>query len=377
MKILLHTGMPKTGTTALQTVLNHLRPALAKQGVLYPAAGFHMHTHYAMGMLANPLSMPPFMQRPYGSGVSEMRRVARQQLNLISRQVKQSKPRTMILSDETLFWRKTQENLIELKTWLDSFDCEIEVVAYLRQPSKFYLSNLQQLIRTSGTALPVEVTQIQSLVNACEAAIGKVSLYKFERGALIGNDISTDFFSRYLPDALPLLEGESLPEANTTISAESMQIMQLYHQVHYPEDDGKLHVDSGRLLQLLRRFEQKHNLAKRPVLKTEIANYLDQNNPDLPWLKGSYNIVFDGVDYDRLQLNQDNPFANYSRIDEICEVDSQVIERLQMLVMGELLPTDQQGNNQFWLRRVLRKVLAYPELEWLRNRLLRWRRRRS
>lgn len=51
-RILLHVGMHKTGTTAIQEILRALRPALAEQGVAYPTdePAHHVHARALLGL---------------------------------------------------------------------------------------------------------------------------------------------------------------------------------------------------------------------------------------------------------------------------------------------------------------------------------------
>src|SRR5690606_16945170 len=104
VKLIIHIGMPKTGSTALQRSLRLLHPALLKQGILYPRLRGMGINHNTLWLLTRSQSIPSRYFRhllasnpQYVSGV-----LPRAWADLIN-QIERYRPQTLILSGELLF----------------------------------------------------------------------------------------------------------------------------------------------------------------------------------------------------------------------------------------------------------------------------------
>ncbi len=128
---LLHVGLPKTGTTALQMALHRGRPALAEQGVFNAAPNRHPYlaTRFAAG---NPL--------PYDAVTAE-RGWAR-----VSRRFRESTARVTVLSSEA-FAAAPQERA---RSVVDELGGEVHVVVTLRALAAQLRSRWQQSLVDDG-----------------------------------------------------------------------------------------------------------------------------------------------------------------------------------------------------------------------------------
>ena|GEM_PF-2241863 len=136
MKLILHIGQQKTGSTSLQRFLFDNRTQLLQHKILYPRS---LGTeHYKQHLI--------FKHR---------NNLLDNELNLykkLKEEIIASKAETVIISDENLFFgRSTKKE--EIVTFLKSLFDEIEVLVYLRRqdlhaPSHYQQAQLSQVIRT-------------------------------------------------------------------------------------------------------------------------------------------------------------------------------------------------------------------------------------
>ncbi|MEM9770727.1 MAG: hypothetical protein AAF889_03855, partial [Cyanobacteria bacterium P01_D01_bin.73] len=71
MEIIVHIGMPKTGTTALQKSLAHSRELLKDNGILYPEGFLYEDEHRELvGGLRSRKNLPRLLRREYGDDIA-------------------------------------------------------------------------------------------------------------------------------------------------------------------------------------------------------------------------------------------------------------------------------------------------------------------
>lgn len=131
MKVYLHIGMSKAGSTAIQRCLTSRQEALRDAGVCYPVAGRIRNAHYALfldlrdGRGAG--AVPDMLAEAEGAGAS-----------------------TMVVSVEGL-WFLPDDAVAQLADALAGHDAR--VVLYLRRPDAYLTSSYRQRIKKKrGTA---------------------------------------------------------------------------------------------------------------------------------------------------------------------------------------------------------------------------------
>lgn len=116
---------------------------------------------------------------------------------------------TAIPSSEHLFELTNSLRFPDALGKIRSLADEMDIVAYLRSPPERYLSSKQENPKVEKIDLPpngycIYRTPLQPLF---EKHNSSVEFQKFDRAFLIGNEIITDFASRYLtPQAMDTLE---------------------------------------------------------------------------------------------------------------------------------------------------------------------------
>lgn len=151
MRLWLHIGLPKTGTTFLQTTLLKNRAALLEQGILYPMAGLVSAGHmlFAPGVLSE--------QRKQLSDVSRLLDRARPELwDALAEEVREANPNSVILSTE---YFTEAENLIALKRLCDKVTANVAVIVYLRRQDDYVEAGWSQAVKAGMTAEPLNLRQ--------------------------------------------------------------------------------------------------------------------------------------------------------------------------------------------------------------------------
>lgn len=152
MKLILHIGQSKTGTTSLQEFLRLNRDSLKEKGILYPD---YYKNNLPLGTL-NHNSLAEEL-----SGFSRYPRFSTSEyFKQIQNQAKTSNCRIIILSGESFMgapqvWRAEpdfftayKKKLDTLKTFIASYS--VDVVAYLRPQEEWFESAITQVIRYEG-----------------------------------------------------------------------------------------------------------------------------------------------------------------------------------------------------------------------------------
>lgn len=306
MRTVLHIGMPKTGSTALQNCLRASRESLAAAGVLYPdnppGCGFNNHRLLVFGY--TPFGrLPRHVRRHAEYTRQNHRETYREFLGHVAGQVAERQPEVMVLSSETLFRRPTLRVRRALRAALLPQAERVDVAVYLRRPSDYYLSNLQQRLRNSWDVGPLWVPPMAAILRGYAAAFGAEAVKPrlFERGALRDGDVVADFLAAWLPDQGIDVEGLSRGKNdNPSVSGESMDILRRYRRAFHRRNDNVIAPDSVELVRVLRRLEGRLG-AGRPVLREGIAGRLDCARSDPLEIRDRWGITFSGLDYRSLE----------------------------------------------------------------------------
>lgn len=369
MKLLLHIGMAKTGTTALQTAFANQRALLLRHGVLYPETDFHSSNHCFLDGFMRPPKL--FTRRTLyafgGKDPDYISNLLETNWVQIKRQINKHNPHTVILSGETMFRGFETGNSGAFKSRLLELTDEIQVVAHVRQPSRRYLSDVQERLKRSSSFPPPAAASFRKTLEICESLFGrKPIVLAYERDLLLEGDITSDFLGRLLPELGPVIPQVSSPALNESLSAESMALLQDYREAIYPGADNLFVDDGAHLGPLLRQVETNHDFRQRPVLRAGIGHFIDHASVDLLWLEKNYGIRFGGIDYSAIKESPDNPYRSFSTVSDICVVDD--ARKLRILM---------HATNSLMLQRA--RALSYRLRIWsyrypALGRILQWRR---
>jgi ubiquinone/menaquinone biosynthesis C-methylase UbiE len=139
MKILLHIGWHKTGSTAIQQFLHANRDAILKRtGILYPLSGIHTVAHHlAAWSLHEPLNNPWAKEIGFNGTPEEV-------FGAIFEEARQTRAKAIILSSE-VFCSTSRYRISRLAGVLAGH--EVRVVGYLRRQDEYVESAYKQAVK--------------------------------------------------------------------------------------------------------------------------------------------------------------------------------------------------------------------------------------
>ncbi|MDT0684539.1 hypothetical protein RM543_17850 [Roseicyclus sp. F158] len=209
MRLIIHIGTPKAGSSSLQVALSVNREVLARNGILYPAIGRATHhTDLAAGLHGADMMRDIDLRRNGGDprAVEHRTEAAWQS---VADQVRRHTPETVILSAENFM---SLDDFDTLRRWVGQIapGAEVTSVAYLRSPVANHEAKIsQRLGRTSGVRLPGYLPWHARLVRW--RAVGQVHLRDL---AAVG-DLRVDFLETV---QLGLSSIVTMPERNANVS---------------------------------------------------------------------------------------------------------------------------------------------------------------
>jgi hypothetical protein len=306
MKTVLHIGMQKTGSTALQGCLLASQTYLAGRGLLYPrnppGCKFNNHRLLLFGFVPH-WRMPRHIRRYDRYSEASQADDYAEFLAHLRRQVETLRPSALVLSTESLFRRITPAGGRSLRKALGDLADDLTIAAYVRRPSEFFLSNLQQRLKHAHSIGRIRVPRPHLVLDRYAAAFGEGRLVPrvYHRRLLRDGDIITDFLAAYLPDVdvdrQRLKPGRN---SNDTVSGEAMDVMRRYRLAFHRRDDNVITRDSVELIRELRRADAAVG-AGRPRLRPEIADLIDYARSDPLVLRDRWGLAFPDFDYRRLE----------------------------------------------------------------------------
>jgi hypothetical protein len=216
-RCLIHAGMPKTGSTSLQTFFAVNRKALLARGALYPASlGWRNHVRLAAAL--HPAPTPQLKLAITETGAADADGLRAQLADGLTREVADAcaeadaagrkRPGTLLLSSE-FFWSMPDgvALLRALADWVAERAVRAETLIYLRRQDAFAVSMASTRARDGepgeGFAAPIFPTtprrayRYPNCLAGFRDAFGRdaVTLRLFDPSDLIGGDVICDALS--------------------------------------------------------------------------------------------------------------------------------------------------------------------------------------
>jgi hypothetical protein len=241
VKLYLHIGTEKTGTTSVQKFFRVNRDLLAEHAVLYPITpGNQKHQRLAVAALQ--LSKLGEMRKAFGVKTHDEARKFRDDLvNNLTAEFSRKPYESVVISSEHLSSRVLDDEEVQwLKDLLSPYFEEITIIVYIRRQDDFLLSTYSTSIKSGVTemlAMPTEQL-IEARYNHWATlsrwarVFGREHIVcrRFERSGMVGGDIVDDFLAIAGVDKA----GYERPEdVNESLDAESLEFLRLFNQ-HVP-----------------------------------------------------------------------------------------------------------------------------------------------
>lgn len=242
MRVVVHIGLEKTGTTSIQRHLANHRDQLASDGVLYPTLEMPGINHIALAAYAQ--GDDRFDDTRLTCGVRTLEELQAFRLTLDERlrtAVADARPRVLVLSSEHLSSRLTQFwDVKRLANLLTPLSDEIAIVAYLRPQEEFFVSSYVTFIKSGQTRLfPEEGPELSfrydfaTMLSHWREAFPTAHMIvrRFSKTALKNGDVIDDFVDAA---GLSELDGADKPDRlNESLCLDTLEFLRLTN-AHVP-----------------------------------------------------------------------------------------------------------------------------------------------
>jgi hypothetical protein len=335
VRLLLHIGQPKAGSTALQSFFAKNRRTLSRHGILYPTVRFGGIEHGTLSSLVfEPNRWPRQIRHreriPWRKPQVEGKQLVRD-LGDISRR---SDIDTVVVSTEYLFRQLNEENAKILREDVVAHFSDVLAVAYIREPADRYLSLCLQSVRHSASIPNPGSGHFRKILESWQETM-PLKVRAYDRDLLSGGDVILDFMENFLPE-VPRDELDfNPPRSNPALSPEVCAILQQYRREIYPDQDNVIRSDGIRLADTLSRIAESEGCLNRAQLYPCIQDYIHSKLADeLVWLRDTYGIQFSKL-AQPMQVQRKRPSVR--NIEDICFVDDAVQTRIAMLAWRHYL----------------------------------------
>ena len=349
MKIIMHIGMPKTGSTAIQFALTKNREQLLNAGVLYPInpgpfSGHAKHSIY-VSMLRRGDSEQwnrfPDAEAKIISTYGGSFDFHSYWLDDLKKQIAVAKPHTLVISEEVFFGvlgnkkTKIHENIRKFSSDLNVKSEDLKFVGYLRSPPDYYLSSCQQNLKSTPEIRDiVSANYIPKFRRIIDNYKSHCQIFSFDKKIFPEGDVVRHFTRLFLG-----LELGSLGKPNETISAPAMSILQDYRSIFYSAENQR---QSPRevefLINALRDGDGNLGLG-RPKLRDEVKDAIwHLVESDLKWLNENLGIYFyPSKDRPKTQNMQHGVAFHPKMVEDIVDFDVHQKTRLLLEVIFQLV----------------------------------------
>jgi hypothetical protein len=333
-RLILHIGHPKTGTTALQSVLSANAATLLRAGVLYPTAsdpGYHKH------ILSKPYltgTENPTLHRRTGTRGDALAEISLRYWRRLRAECAATPHERLVLSCEGFFVRSERP---DFRQRLGAICDHVTVAAYLRSPAKRVLSQMNQNLRMFREfVLPPAEYYRPVLETYMLGGFETLSLNVFDPAQMADGDIVTDFVRKYLPENLPPLVRDQVERSNESVSNEALTILAELPARWNLTESSRGDPRRGKAVALIRDADRRVGGTRRPSFKPEIAEAIVARSVDLPWLRDVGGVTFDDVDYAAIGRSDLPDLTGLRHVKDFCPVDPQRLAALRDLTDAPL-----------------------------------------
>lgn len=322
MKLILHIGSPKTGTTTLQNSLYGNHDQLIKNKVLYPRLK-NRKNHNSLSLLYR--NNPPtreFMQNGLKTP-EEYKTEADNIFNTIKRKIDIHSPNYVVLSGEYFFFKLNEDQIADLQNRLSAIFDEIKVVCYLRDPVDYYSSFSLQVLKASYELRGPFSPTYKEILSSYSTGFD-IDARRFNRKSLIGADIVSDFIDTYIPALNGIIQSS---RSNETISANSLALISQYRKTFHTDENDIFNPQSQKLYQIFQKIEKEADLYEKPQLHSWVKDYIySQFIDDNTYLHQNHGINF----MDGITINETTPKVPSKRysIEELYEINEDTKNKL-------------------------------------------------
>ena len=292
MSLIIHIGTGKTGTTSIQASLNLNRKKLISKGMNYPSSKNGEHNILEGAVL-------PYekLHRVFRSEYSADKAKALEDANELCEKIRKSVAEndyTIISGEYFLTLDASTINQLLDKFGLTS-ESKITIICYVRKPSSYWLSAIQQGLKGSTKVDNVIErkypfrTGLQNWIDVF--GMENIIVRPFDRNQLLDGDVVSDFYETVYNLTNIRIENPLLAEEkNSSVSAEKCILMQELRRDLIDTDDDVFSDESRNLIRLI-NANGKNLEQTKMKFHPYLADFIDfLHSEDLEWLEENFNV---------------------------------------------------------------------------------------
>jgi hypothetical protein len=297
-QLILHFGLPKTGTSAIQRALFEQRDKLLKHhNTLYPGQ-YENHFFFQALFSKQPESLLQ-IQRLNLENSKAIAHFVEEYRQSVLDEIYRAKPHQIIISSE-YFISMNVDELKAMHEFLKSIAEKITLFAYVRDPWSWALSLAQEHIRTGWWKKEVKVTYRDSLQEIFGKFEKAFDMHSTAAPYIQGSNIVTDFCKRFDLNKLTP-STQNYKAVNDRMQTEAACVMLQLNQL-YPvfDEHGNIIIDPAR--DWMSEAIQRSPLSKTPlrISKSTAKEIYEKSKADIEFMEERY---FGGRKYFTEQYN--------------------------------------------------------------------------
>jgi hypothetical protein len=333
IEVIIHMGLPKTGTSSIQKTLHTNRDLLIKKGIIYPQThkvngeiddSIINHIHILADITHNePETFYANTLLEYSR--EDINKILEQFNNNLISEVKEKNFKKIIISAESI----SNFNINKLKKMKKYFEKMLgnnilfKIILCVRNPIDWHSSAKQQLIKSgldSKENLFKHHKNLEDLyrsrIENIEKTFGINSLcvYKFE-DAVKDSDGFTQFFFKKMGIANEIIQKMKIEFVNESISAEALGIIEFINKKVPLYINKDINKEAGRK-NLDTRPIESIGTTKYSISYKEMKEIQEKAKSDVEWLKQHTKI-----DYTEYKVEQDNSLGVVMDADLLKQID--------------------------------------------------------
>jgi hypothetical protein len=281
----IHIGMPKTGSSAIQESLCLGTMKLQEHEYLKLGSDCnHSPTLYTIFMDMNYLSQYHW-HRNAGRSVEDIERLRESFRQLLHGALENAQRSKVILSGEDLFHFDLGATE-RMKAMLDDYCASYQIIGYVRPPVSFMNSAFQQIVKHGAasdfnTSIDIVYQFYRGKLEKFDLVFGRenVKYIKFDPSTLYQQDIVQDF-ARQISETIP---AGSSKRVNDAISLEALAV--LYIQRKYGSGYGAYTGSSVVNARLIDALNGLGGTTRLRFATSLLSSILDRHRDDIRWME--------------------------------------------------------------------------------------------
>ena len=336
MKVFIHIGLEKTGTTSIQNFFQINRAVLASKGICYPRVlGSEKHFKLPIFCRAethkDDLNMRTDLMEP------DLIMSFKQELPQMLEEEIRSIPggcRKLILSSEHLSSRLFKiEELAILRQLVGPYDHNPKIIVYLRPQDEFVISSYSTYIKSGGCndfTIPAINQQTQrrydyyNLLQAWKEVFGleNIMVRTFEKDGLINKDIIHDFLDL---TGISFAEEYNTPEKrNESFDVVTLEYLKLFNKFIPKVVEDQFNPEASNIIEVLNKITKK-SLGHPPYDENKMSDFLNHFKESNSKVAREYLGSKDGILFKkRIKILQELKQTRSISNEELMQVSAQI-----------------------------------------------------